>query len=141
MNHTAIINIAKAQLGMVEDDYRALLVRVTGKDSLRTMTEKQLIAVLDEMKRLGFKVKFKGSKLPASFKPWVRLIHALWNNCYKSGIVQDKSRPALRAFCKRFVAHGVEGVIVDPDMLSYAQATPIIEALKKMEARGKVKAG
>ena len=29
MNHTAIINIAKSQLGMDEDDYRAMLVRVT----------------------------------------------------------------------------------------------------------------
>jgi len=33
-------------------------------------------------------------------------------------------------------------VVVDPDMLSYDQASPIIEALKKMERRGKAtKAG
>lgn len=140
MNTIAIINIAKGQLGMAEDDYRALLLRITGKDSLRAMNERQIIDVLDEMKRLGFRVKVSGKKLPASVKPYVRMIHALWNNCYKLGEVKDRSPAALRAFCKRFVAHGEDSVIVDPDLLSYAQASPIIEALKKIEARGRTKA-
>lgn len=38
------------------------------------------------------------------------------------------------------MAHGDDSVAVDPDLLSYEQATPIIEALKKMEARAKDKA-
>lgn len=137
MNSTAIINIAKGQLGLDEDTYRAILVRVTGVASLRAMSYNQRLAVIEEMKRLGFKVKVKGRKLPASVKPYIRLIHALWSNCARLGVVETGSREALRAFCKRFVAHGQEGVAVDPDLLSYDQATPIIEALKKMEARGK----
>ncbi len=137
MNTTAIINIAKAQLAMDEDAYRALLVRVTGKASLRTMSERQRIDVVDELKRKGFKIKTQGKALPASFKPYVRMIHALWSSCARLGVVENGSRAALRVFCKRFVAHGVEGVVVDPDHLTYEQATPIIEALKKMEARGK----
>ena len=139
MNTIAIINIAKAQLAMAEDDYRALLIRVTGLASLRAMSERQKISVLDEMKRLGFKVQIKGRKLPAAVKPYVRLIHALWSSCHRLGVIEDGSRPALRAFCKRFVAHGEASVAVDPDMLDYAQATPIIEALKKMERRGREK--
>lgn len=137
MNTIQIINIAKGQLALEEDDYRVILVRVTGLSSLRAMSETQRIAVLDEMKRLGFRVKSGGKKLPASVKPYVRMIYALWGNCLRLGVIETGSREALRAFCKRFVAHGQEGVVVDPDMLSYAQATPIIEALKKMEARGK----
>lgn len=137
MNATAIINIAKAALGLEEDDYRALLVRVTGEASLRAMSDRQKIAVLDEMKRLGFRVKTGGKALPASVKPYVRLIHALWRNCHRLGVIENGSREALRAFCKRFIAHGHDSVAVDPDLLSYAQATPIIEALKKMEARGR----
>lgn len=137
MNHTAIINIAKGQLGMVEDDYRALLTRVTGVASLRKMSERQKVAVIEELKRLGFRVKSGGKTLPPSVKPYVRMIHALWKKCHQLGIVESGSREALRAFCKRFVAHGVEGVVVDPDLLSYTQASPIIEALKKMEKRGK----
>lgn len=140
MNATAIINIAKAQLGLDEDDYRAILVRVTGVASLRAMSERQKIAVLDELKRLGFRVRSGGRPLPPSVKPYVRLIHALWKTCHRLGVIENGSRTALRAFCKRFVAHGVDGVAVDPDLLSYDQATPIIEALKKMEARGRAAA-
>jgi phage gp16-like protein len=137
VNANAIINIARTQLGLEEDDYRALLLRVTGAASLRAMSERQKIAVLDELKRLGFRVKSGGKSLPASVKPYVRLIHALWKNCHRLGVIENGSRTALRAFCKRFVAHGVDGIAVDPDLLSHDQATPIIEALKKMEARGR----
>lgn len=137
MNTVAIINIAKGQLGLDDTTYRALLQRVTGVASLRIMTERQKIAVLEEMKRQGFKVKVGGKKLPASVKPYVRMIYALWSKCYRLGVIEDASRPALRAFCKRFVAHGINNAVVDPDMLSYQQAEPIIEALKRMEARGK----
>jgi phage gp16-like protein len=141
MNTTAIINIAKSQLAMDEDDYRAMLARVTGVASLRAMTERQKLDVVDELKRLGFRVKAGGRQLPASTKPYIRLIHALWKSCHRLGVIEDASRPALRAFCKRFVAHGEASVAVDPDLLDQAQATPIIEALKVMERRGRQKAG
>lgn len=139
MNTLAIINIAKAQLGLEEDDYRALLQRVTGKASLRQMSERQRIDVLDELKRKGFKVRPSkgGNALPVSVTPYVRLIHALWSSCHRLGAVDHGSRDALRAFCNRFAP---AGVTYDPDLLSYAQATPIIEALKNMEARAKGKA-
>lgn len=137
MNTMAVINIARTQLCLDEDTYRALLDRVTGLSSLRAMSETQRLAVVEELKRLGFKVQVKGRKLPGSVKPYVRLIHVLWSSCARLGVVENGSREALRAFCKRFVAFGHDGVVVDPDLLSYDQASPIIEALKKMEARGK----
>nr|WP_281390428.1 regulatory protein GemA [Paracoccus amoyensis] len=124
---------------MDEDDYRAMLVRVTGVASLRVMSEPQKLQVIEEMKRLGFRVQSRGKRLPVSVKPYVRLIHALWKSCHRAGAIENGSREALRAFCKRFIAHGEETVAVDPDMLSYDQATPIIEALKKIEARAKTK--
>lgn len=137
MNTTAIINIAKAQLGLHEDDYRALLVRVTGKASLRAMSERQKIDVVEELKRLGFRIRTKGKALPPSYKPYIRLIHALWKSCHRAGAIENGSREALRAFCKRFVAHGDDNVAVDPDLLTHEQATPIIKALREMEARAK----
>lgn len=139
MNHTAIINIAKSQLGLDEDDYRAMLSRVTGKSSLRAMTDHEKLAVVEELKRAGFRVATRGRKLPPSVKPYIRLIHALWKSCQRAGAIENGSREALRAFCRRFVAPGDASVAVDPDLLSYDQATPIIEALKKMEARAKAK--
>lgn len=136
MNANAIINIARAQLGLEEDDYRALLGRVTGETSLRAMSARQKSDVLDEMKRLGFRARPPRRGLPLADKPYQRLIHALWAGCARTGAIENGSRAALRAFCGRFVAHGSDSVAVDPDMLSYEQASPIIEALKKMQARG-----
>lgn len=137
MSALAIINIAKAQLGLDEETYRALLVRVTGKASLRAMTAAEHKAVIDDLKRLGFKVSGRKVALAPATKPYIRLIHALWKDCVRLGVVENGSRAALRAFCKRFIAHGHETVSVDPDLLDYDQARPIIEALKKMVARGK----
>lgn len=132
MNATAIINIAKSQLELEEEVYRALLVRVTGLASLRAMTERQHLAVIKEMERLGFK-KTAGAKKaqPASTKPYIRMVHALWKSCHRKGVIQDGSRKALRSFVKERA--GVD----DPDFMTFAQADPIISALKAMEARGK----
>lgn len=138
MNTTQIINIAKGQLGLDEDTYRAMLTRITGMASLRQMSERQRIDVLDEMKRLGFKVRqMAGKPLPPSTRPYIRMIHALWKSCHRAGAIENGSRQALRAFCHRFVSPGDNTVAVDPDLLTQAQASPIIEALKKMEARAK----
>jgi len=130
MNHIVIINIAKNQLGMAEDDYRAMLLRVTGEASLRAMSERQKLSVLDELKRLGFKVR-AGSKShrPQSEKPYVRLIFALWGDLKARGIWREASIKSLRTFTKKMT--GVD----DPEFLSYPEATTVIEALKKMRTR------
>ncbi|WP_275789724.1 regulatory protein GemA [Pararhizobium gei] len=139
MNATAIINIARQQLSIEEEAYRALLVRVTGVASLKEMSGRQHIAVIDELKRLGFRVKAGGKTLPPSPKPYIRLIHALWKSCHRAGVIEDGSRTALRTFAKGFVAPKDAKISVDPDLLTYDQARPIIEALKVMERRGKGK--
>ncbi|NRF12149.1 regulatory protein GemA [Agrobacterium pusense] len=130
MNTMAVINIARQQLGMEETDYRALLLRVGKSASLRSMTEGQRLAVVDELKRLGFKVKPTSKKLPLASKPYIRLVHALWKSCHRKGVIEDGSRQALRTFVKK--RSGVD----DPDFLTFAQANPIIDILKAMEARG-----
>lgn len=130
MNAKAIINIARQDLALDEDDYRALLKRVTGQDSLRSMTAPQLQEVVDEMKRLGFRVKARGKDLKTSFKPYVRLVHALWKSCHRKGVIADGSRSALRTFVS------ARSPVSDPDFLTYEQAEPIIQALKVMERRG-----
>lgn len=137
MNATAIINIARQQLGMEEEAYRALLVRVTGEHSLRRMNSRQLIAVLDELKRLGFRVKAGGKTLPPSTKPYIRMIHAIWKSCHRLGVIDDGSRTALRSFCRGILFPGDDKIAVDPDTLAYEQASKIIDALKAMEKRGK----
>ncbi|MFV2030530.1 gp16 family protein [Neisseria sp. S1] len=51
----AKIKIAQKQLDMADDAYRAMLVRVAGKNSCSDMTEQELDRVLNEMQRMGFR--------------------------------------------------------------------------------------
>ncbi|MVA19520.1 DUF1018 domain-containing protein [Agrobacterium vitis] len=137
MNTNAIINIAKTQLGLDDVTYRALLVRVTGTESLRKMTDSQKLAVVDELKKKGFKVTPSArQKLSVSDKRYIRLIHALWNSCHRLGVVSNGSRAALREFCRGILYPGNNKVAVDPDTLDYEKATKVIDALKAMEKRG-----
>lgn len=50
----AKVHIGKRELGMDDGTYRLLLIAVTGKDSCKYMTEKELDKVLNAMYRLGF---------------------------------------------------------------------------------------
>lgn len=132
MNTFAVINIAKSQLGLDDDVYRALLLRVTGEASLRAMSERQRLDVVAELKRKGFKMVStkKARSLPVSNKRYVKYIHALWRSCANLGVIEDGSRNALRSFVKK------RSDVDDPDFLTFDQASPIIDALKAMEARG-----
>ncbi len=132
MNTFAVINIARKDLDMNEDDYRALLLRVAAKSSLREMTEGERQRVVAEMKRLGFKLKSRpGKSFPNATKAYIRLIHALWKSCAHKGVVDDATRPALRKFVEN------RSGVSDPDFLTFEQASPIIDTLKAMEARGR----
>lgn len=127
MNTTQVINIAKGELALDEDTYRALLVRLTGVASLRAMAERHRLDVLDEMKRLGFKIRQKtGRPLPAATRPYIRMIHALWKSCHRAGAIENGSRQALRAFCHRFVAPGDPSVATDPDLLWPGSTTVLV---------------
>lgn len=57
----AKINITKNKLGLDETTYRAFLTSATGKNSLKTMSIKELQKVIATFERLGFKDK-KASK-------------------------------------------------------------------------------
>lgn len=50
----ALVHAAKRQLNMLEDDYRAVLLRVGGVESSRDLTPEGFDAVMAEFKRLGF---------------------------------------------------------------------------------------
>ncbi|MFZ6687528.1 gp16 family protein [Undibacterium sp. SXout11W] len=61
----AQIHIAKVQLALADDAYRAILVQVTGKTSSKDLTWQGRKALLDHFKKIGFKVKAKASGRPA----------------------------------------------------------------------------
>ncbi|SES15200.1 Mu-like prophage protein gp16 [Vreelandella subterranea] len=53
----AQIHIAKAQLGLSDEDYRAILARKAGVRSAKELTNKTVGGVMHEFRRLGFEPK------------------------------------------------------------------------------------
>jgi Mu-like prophage protein gp16 len=51
------IHIAKKDLGLDDDTYRALLSRITGQSSAKDLSPLQVAKVLQEFERLGWKAK------------------------------------------------------------------------------------
>lgn len=113
----AKVHIAKKDLELEDADYRAILTRTTGQSSSARCTDRQLIALLDAFRALGWS---DGRKL--SENPQVRLIYALWGEIKPH--LDQPTTAALRGFCKRMT--GVE----DPDWLNPQQANIVIEGLK-----------
>jgi len=96
----AKIHVAAKQLGLDEDDQRALYERVTGERSLRAMSRPQIAAVNDEFIRLGFKPtrsKRKGD-LTGPYAPKMR---ALWMAGYNLGVVRTRTDKAMIAWTYR----------------------------------------
>lgn len=121
-----VAHVAKAQLGLDDTAYRALLRRVTGKESCGQMTLSELEAVLAEMRRLGFKKaapkKAGRARLPDG--PHAKKIRALWLDLHQASAVRNPAEAALDAWVKRQC--GLDSLrFVDAD-----QAQPLIEALK-----------
>lgn len=122
----AKIQIARQQLGMVEDDYRQILFDQTGKMSAKDLSEPQLARVLDVMKAKGFK-PLPGKK--AASHPMAMKARALWISLYHLNAVHNSSEQALEAFAKRQL--GCEKL----QWARQADAFRLIEALKSMATR------
>lgn len=122
----SMVHIARKDLALDEGAYRALLERMTGRSSAKDLTDQQLLVVVDEFKRLGFRPKRKRSD-----RPEVRKIFALWSAMVADGIVRGAPRPALRSFVERMTG------VTDPEWLSPEQANIVIEALKAWQRRGR----
>lgn len=122
----AKINIARQQLGMAEEDYRAVLFDVTGTSSLRDCDERQLLAMLERLKARGFVAK---PSTRAADHPMARKARAMWISLHQLGVIDNPSEEALEAFARRQL--GCE-------RLSWArqsEANRLIEALKSMGKR------
>jgi phage gp16-like protein len=127
----AKIHIAKKQLALEDDSYRALLVRVTGQESSATCTPSQLDAVLAEFARLGFTAD--KPKHPRSDKAYVRMIYGVWSDL--KPFVVDNSHTALRSFVRRQTGQDA------PEFLNPEDANLVIEGLKAWLQRERGKQG
>jgi hypothetical protein len=128
----AKVQIAKKEMRLDDDTYRDVLKRITGQVSSTACSETQLVALLDEFRRLGWKPK---SARPISAVPEVRLIYAIWKDI-KPLLDGTPGTAELRGFVRRQtksdqVPDGVDA----PEFCSHAEAVLVIEGLKGWRAR------
>ena len=131
-----LIHVAKRDLQLDDDTYRAILQRVGRKDSSSDLTVPELEKVLEHMKRSGFKVRSK-AKQPApakSSRPLAqdaesKKIRALWLFMHQIGVVKNPSEEALASYVKRIT--GVDAL----QWINGDQAETLIESLKKWAMR------
>jgi phage gp16-like protein len=124
----AKVHMAKKALGLDDDSYRAVTSRITGKDSSGACNRPQLVDLLDEFTRLGWKPPRqpnRAGKRPMAADPQSAKIRALWLALYHLGTVRDPAEAALTAFAKRMT--GVSAL----QWLNAAQGNKVIEALKE----------
>ena len=141
----ARIHVAKKQLGLDDDLYRAIIERVSAKfrrEPVRSSAQlkpPERVAVLAEFERLGFKPTPPGGDR----REWIdvkddrhsRKLIALFDEACRRGIFRAKSRrTALRKFLRRQT--GRDAI----QWLGSTECNQVIEALKAMIARDGAKA-
>jgi phage gp16-like protein len=139
-----LLRVGKEELGYDDAFYYGIWLpqqgatQKDGRYSATTLSNTQLFKAVEAMKTKGFKIKYKsGNKVPGPKKTQRKLaddaqsrkIRALWLEMHNQGIVRNPSEASLAGYVKRL--KGVEAL----QWLSSAQASGVIEALKKWQAR------
>lgn len=122
-----LIHIAKSQIGLSDEDYRAVLESTAKKSSCSDMTLFELDEVLKAMKKLGFRVKkLETKEIEIGWdmsKEQMDYIKGMWEL-----VARNKSDRALYQFIKRIT--GAD----HPRFMDATAAQKVILALRKMMA-------
>lgn len=94
------VHVARKILALEEDDYRAILERVTRHRSAKSCNDRQLRDVVAEFQRLGFRPT-NGARRAIGTNHTVRKARALWISLYQLGAIEDASDAALERFGQR----------------------------------------
>lgn len=114
-----------------EDDRRDLYERVTAKRRLREMTPSEKSAVVEELRRLGFRGRDGASGGARRLDgPYAKKLQALWIAGWNLGLMRSNTDAALMAFVRRQT-----GVDHTRFLREQAEANRAIEALKGWLAR------
>lgn len=128
----AKIHVAKKEMRLTDDDYRAILVRVTGEISSANCTLNGLRAMVEELKVKGFRPRPTSGRphrpRPADH-PAARKARALWISLYHLGAIDNRHESALEAFAARQL--GVARMQWADQSLMYK----LVEALKAIAER------
>lgn len=129
----AAIHVAKKQLGLDDDTYRAKLNLITGKASTKDMSEAERQKVLTVFRNEGFQAAPAQRRAGGSAKlsgPYAKKLQALWIAGWNLGVFRSREDAPLVAFVKR------QTELDAVRFLRYADdAHKAIEALKAWIAR------
>lgn len=89
----ALLQVARSKLGLEEDEWRALLIRVGGTNSARQLDERGFEAVLAVCERLGFTPfgavgPYYGERPGMASWRQVQMIRDMWMR-YKGGVFEE----------------------------------------------------
>lgn len=131
-----LIFAACRQLGLDDEARRDLQVSVTGKASMREMTDAELKLVVSRLEQSGFTRHSTGHKHPPAPRRDLRLIHVLWRRLGEAGALRAPDRDGLNAFIRSRFGETWGSVPVDVDMLrDWEKIDAVIQALLHWCAR------
>lgn len=119
-----LIHIGKGKMGFTDDEYRAFLEGITGKQSCADMTGRQLAAVLQAMRKNGFEQtprRVQPEEQGLANAAQLEYIKGMWQKC-----ARNKSEAALLTFVNRIA--GVKAL----RFLTVRTAQKVILALRAM---------
>ena len=129
MSATAAIHVARKQLGLDDDEARALYAEVTGKRSLREMSDGERGRVIEALRKRGFTPSSSPRRKPLE-GPFAKKLQALWIAAWNLGIVRNRDDRALIAFVERQASVSHTRFLHHKD-----DADKVIEGLKRWMAR------
>jgi phage gp16-like protein len=125
----AKIKIGVKELGLCDDDYRAILLRLTGESSCAKLDDGQLVQVLNEFKAKGFLPQPRKAPPKAADHPAAMKARALWISLYHLNAISNPSEKALEGFATRQLK------CARMQWADQGQMFKLIEALKAIAAR------
>jgi phage gp16-like protein len=128
-----MVHMAKKELGLDDETYRAVLEQVTRHSSAAECSDAELLGLVEAFKRRGWtpkpRLRDDGRPRRPSNNAHVRKVWAEWNALIRTGVVRNPTREALRAFVERLTG------IADPEWLSPQETNRVVEALKAWRGR------
>lgn len=126
----ALLHVAKRDLGLTDDDYRAILARYGRAESTADLTQSGFTAVMKYFTALGFRSTWTqrtyGYRPTMATPPQVDLIRSLWQ---KFSGKPDPDDTELNKWLDRF--HKISSL----RFVDNKKAAKVISALKAMAAR------
>jgi phage gp16-like protein len=125
----AVVHVAKKQLALDDDDYRALLNRFGGTDSAANLSLEGFENVMRRLSALGFKSTWTkrsfGERRGMASPSQIDFIRTLWEKFHGA----DANETALNAWLRR--SHKIDAL----RFIDAKKAGSVITALKAMSAR------